>query len=95
MSTNSFNSKRNLDVAGKSYEIFDITKIDGASNLPFSLKILLENLLRTEEGANITADHIKALANYSQTIPNYIKAFPDYSQAIPNLILQTLNLKLK
>ena len=66
MSTNSFNAKRNLDVAGKSYEIFDIRKIDGASNLPFSLKILLENLLRTEDGANITAEHIKALANWDE-----------------------------
>ena len=66
MSTNSFNAKRNLDVAGKSYEIFDITNIDGASNLPFSLKILLENLLRTEDGANITAEHIKALANWDE-----------------------------
>ena len=64
MSTNSFNAKRNLDVAGSTYEIFDISKIDGASNLPFSLKILLENLLRTEDGANITAEHIKALANW-------------------------------
>ena len=66
MSTNSFNAKRNLDVAGNSYEIFDISKIDGASNLPFSLKILLENLLRTEDGANITAEHIKALANWDE-----------------------------
>ena len=68
MSTNSFNSKRNLDVAGKSYEIFDISKIDGASNLPFSLKILLENLLRTEDGANITAEHIKALATWDPKV---------------------------
>jgi aconitate hydratase len=68
MSTNSFNAKRNLDVAGKSYEIFDISKIDGASNLPFSLKILLENLLRTEDGANITADHIKALATWDPKV---------------------------
>jgi aconitate hydratase len=64
MSKNSFNAKNNLEVAGKSYEIFDISKIHGASNLPFSLKILLENLLRTEDGANITADHIQALANW-------------------------------
>ena len=64
MSKNSFNAKNKLEVAGKSYEIFDISQIDGASNLPFSLKILLENLLRTEDGANITADHIKALANW-------------------------------
>ena len=64
----SFKSKRNLEVAGKSYEIFDISKIEGASNLPFSLKILLENLLRTEDGANITAAHIKALANWDPKV---------------------------
>ena len=71
LSTNpidSFKAKRNLDVAGKSYEIFDISKIDGASNLPFSLKILLENLLRTEDGANITAEHIKALATWDPKV---------------------------
>ena len=65
MSKNSFNAKKNLDVAGKSFEIFDISAIEGASNLPFSLKILLENLLRTEDGANITAAHIKALASWN------------------------------
>jgi aconitate hydratase len=48
MSKNSFNARKNLDVAGKSFEIFDISQIEGASNLPFSLKVLLENLLRTE-----------------------------------------------
>jgi len=65
MSKNSFNAKKNLEVAGKSYEIFDISSIEGAANLPFSLKVLLENLLRTEDGANITADHISALANWN------------------------------
>jgi aconitate hydratase len=65
MSKNSFNAKKNLEVAGKSYEIFDISGIEGATSLPFSLKVLLENLLRTEDGANITADHIKALANWN------------------------------
>ena len=65
MSKNSFNAKKNLEVAGKSFELFDISAIDGASNLPFSLKILLENLLRTEDGANITAAHIKALASWN------------------------------
>ncbi len=64
MSKNSFDAKKVLEVAGKSYEIFDISKIQGAANLPFSLKVLLENLLRTEDGANITAEHIKALANW-------------------------------
>lgn len=64
MSKNSFNAKKNLEVAGKSFEIFDISAIDGAHDLPFSLKILLENLLRTEDGANITAAHIQALAHW-------------------------------
>ena len=68
MSKNSFNAKKNLEVAGKSFEIFDISVIEGASNLPFSLKVLLENLLRTEDGANITQAHIKALANWDPTI---------------------------
>jgi aconitate hydratase len=68
MSKNSFNAKKNLDVAGKSFEIFDISAIEGAKDLPFSLKVLLENLLRTEDGANITADHIKALATWDPAV---------------------------
>ena len=68
MSKNSFNAKKNLEVAGKSFEIFDISSIEGAQNLPFSLKILLENLLRTEDGANITASHITSLANWDPSI---------------------------
>ena len=68
MSKNSFNAKKNLDVAGKSFEIFDISAIDGAKDLPFSLKVLLENLLRKEDGANITADHIKALAHWDPSV---------------------------
>ena len=68
MSKNSFNAKKNLEVAGKSFEIFDISTIEGAANLPFSLKVLLENLLRTEDGANITQEHIKALANWDPSV---------------------------
>ncbi len=68
MSKNSFNAKKNLEVAGKSFEIFDISAIDGAANLPSSLKILLENLLRTEDGANITAENIKALASWDPSV---------------------------
>ena len=64
VSKNSFNAKKSIEVAGKSFEIFDISAIDGAANLPFSLKVLLENLLRTEDGKNITQEHIKALANW-------------------------------
>ena len=68
MSKNSFNAKKNLEVAGKSFEIFDISAIEGAANLPFSLKVLLENLLRTEDGANITQAHIKSLANWDPSV---------------------------
>jgi aconitate hydratase len=68
MSKNSFNAKTNLEVAGKKYEIFDITSLPEAKNLPFSLKVLLENLLRTEDGANITADQIKALAAWDPSV---------------------------
>ena len=65
MSNDSFKARKKLEVAGKSYEIFDITKLEGSATLPFSLKILLENLLRTEDGANITAEQIKALASWN------------------------------
>jgi aconitate hydratase len=64
MSINSFGSKSEIEVAGKRYEIFDITKLPAARTLPFSLKVLLENLLRTEDGKNITAAQIEALANW-------------------------------
>jgi aconitate hydratase len=65
MSKNSFNTKTMLDAGGESYEIFDITGLAGVETLPFSLKILLENLLRTEDGKNITAAQITALANWN------------------------------
>jgi len=68
MSKNSLGTKKNLTVAGKDYEIFDISQVDGAKTLPFSLKVLLENLLRTEDGANITSDHIKALAQWDPSV---------------------------
>ncbi|MGP5626788.1 aconitate hydratase AcnA [Brachybacterium alimentarium] len=65
MSTaNSFAAKQDLTVGGTDYEIFALDAVDGADKLPFSLKILLENLLRTEDGANITADHVRALAGW-------------------------------
>jgi aconitate hydratase len=68
MSKNSLGRKKNLTVAGKDFEIFDISQVEGAESLPFSLKILLENLLRCEDGANITVDHIKALAQWDPAI---------------------------
>jgi aconitate hydratase len=71
MSKNSFGAKSSLEVSGKSYEIFDITKLAQANSLPFSLKVLLENLLRTEDGANITAKQIEALASWNpESIPD-------------------------
>ncbi|GGD19614.1 aconitate hydratase [Nocardioides daphniae] len=67
-SQDSFGAKSTLDVDGKSYEIFRLDSVTGdgvdVETLPFSLKVLLENLLRTEDGANITADDIRALAGW-------------------------------
>ncbi len=65
MSKNSFGAKVEIEVSGKKYEIFDITTLPAAKTLPFSLKVLLENLLRTEDGANITSAQIDALANWN------------------------------
>ena len=62
MSVNSLGSKAELSVNGTNYEIFRLDAVEGSDNLPYSLKVLLENLLRTEDGANITAADIKALA---------------------------------
>ncbi len=58
----SFRSRGGLDVAGTTYEICRLSAVPGAERLPYSLKVLLENLLRTEDGANIKADHIRAIA---------------------------------
>ncbi|BBG02039.1 MULTISPECIES: aconitate hydratase [Pseudonocardia] len=63
-STDSFGARGQLDVGGTGYEIFRLSAVEGSKRLPFSLKVLLENLLRTEDGANVTADHINALANW-------------------------------
>jgi aconitate hydratase len=53
-----------LSVGGTDHEIFRLAAVDGAARLPFSLKVLLENLLRAEDGANITAEHVRALAGW-------------------------------
>ncbi|HXD27122.1 MAG TPA: aconitate hydratase AcnA [Arthrobacter sp.] len=62
----SFGAKGVLDVNGNEYEIFRLNAVEGSDSLPYSLKILLENLLRTEDGANITADHVRALAQWDE-----------------------------
>jgi aconitate hydratase len=70
-SKNSFGAKSTLSVEGTDYEIFRLDAVTGegldVDSLPFSLKVLLENLLRTEDGADITADDIRALAGWDET----------------------------
>jgi aconitate hydratase len=66
----SFAAGRELKVGNESYRIFDISKLD-AKTLPYSLKILLENLLRTEDGANVTSSHIQSILDWDP------KAEPD------------------
>ncbi len=70
-STNSFDAHGTLEVGEQSYEIYRLKAVEGSESLPYSLKVLLENLLRTEDGANITADHIRALGGWDE------KADPD------------------
>ena len=59
-----FGGRAALQVGETSYQIHRLDGLAGAGDLPFSLKILLENLLRTEDGVNVTADHITALAQW-------------------------------
>ncbi|HEY3971577.1 MAG TPA: aconitate hydratase AcnA [Candidatus Sulfotelmatobacter sp.] len=70
MSVNSFNSKSTLKVSDKEYEIYRLDALDqqgiSTKHLPFSLRILLENLLRTEDGRNVTKDEIRALAAWNR-----------------------------
>ncbi|HEC28333.1 MAG TPA: aconitate hydratase AcnA [Gammaproteobacteria bacterium] len=65
--SNSFKSRAQLEVNQQTYEIFSIKAIENTGRLPYSLKILLENLLRHEDGINVTADDIRALANWEPT----------------------------
>ncbi len=64
MSRNSFGAERTLTVGSSTYTIYGIEAVDGSAALPFTHKVLLENLLRTEDGANVTADQIRALGNW-------------------------------
>ena len=66
MSINTFGAKQSLSFNNRSSEMFALDKVPGSKSLPFSLKILLENLLRTEDGVNITKDHINAVANWDE-----------------------------
>lgn len=63
-SKNSFGAKTQLTVGDKTYDYFALSAVPGMEKLPYSLKVLGENLLRNEDGKNITEDHIKAIANW-------------------------------
>ena len=63
-SLNSFGAKKTLQVGDKSYEIYSLAAVEGLQKLPYALRILGENVLRTEDGANVTAQQIEALANW-------------------------------
>ena len=69
MSVNSFNSRSTLKVGKKEYEIYRLDALDkqgiSTAHLPFSLRILLENLLRTEDGRNVTKEEVRALASWN------------------------------
>src|SRR6202161_1151784 len=64
MTANSFGSLATLRVGEAGYQIHRLDAVDGSADLPFSLKILRENLQRTEDGRNITAEHVSALAQW-------------------------------
>jgi aconitate hydratase len=66
-SLDSFGAKTRLAVGDTTYDIFQLDAVEGTRRLPYSLRILLENLLRTEDGNNITADHIRALGGWDPT----------------------------
>ncbi|HKH99859.1 MAG TPA: aconitate hydratase AcnA [Candidatus Sulfotelmatobacter sp.] len=70
MSVNSFNSRSTLKVGNKEYEIYRLDALDkqgiSTKHLPFALRILLENLLRTEDGRNVTKEEIRALAAWNR-----------------------------
>ena len=54
-----------LNVAGKDYDYYRIADLPGVDHLPYSLKVLVENLVRNIDGANITDEHVKALLNWA------------------------------
>jgi aconitate hydratase len=63
-SRNSLGARDSLEVGDRSYEIFRTDAVPGAASLPFTHKVLLENLLRTEDGSNVTESQIRALGSW-------------------------------
>ena len=71
MSLNSFGARATFKVGNKQYELYRLDALDkqgiSTRHLPFSLRILLENLLRTEDGRNVTKDEVRALAAWNKS----------------------------
>src|SRR6185437_9747098 len=67
MTANSFGSRATLRAGETDHVIYRLDAVKGADSLPFSLKVLLENLLRNEDGRQVTADHVTALAEWDPT----------------------------
>ncbi len=63
---NSFNIKSEIECGNKKYTIFDISKISGVEKLPYSIKILLENLVRNEDDMTVTEEDIKAIIDWQK-----------------------------
>lgn len=62
--SNSFGTKSTLSVNGNAYEIYNVGKLPQVERLPYSIKILLENLLRYEDGKTVTKEDIDAILNW-------------------------------
>ena len=83
--TNSFNARTTLESGGRSYEIWSLAALpqDKVARLPYSLKILLENLLRFEDGVNVTRADIDALLSWDPAAtPSYEIAFTDRKSVV-------------
>jgi aconitase A len=65
MASNSFSASGQLSVDDRTYEIYRIDRVKGSGRLPYSLKVLLENLLRNEDGRLVTAEQITALGDWN------------------------------
>jgi aconitate hydratase len=63
-SKNTFGARGTLEVGDASFDYFRLDALDGVQRLPFSLKVLLENLLRTEDGQNVTAEQVQAVCSW-------------------------------
>jgi hypothetical protein len=68
MVRNSFSARDQFAVGGLRYEVFRLDRVEGAARLPYSLKVLLENLLRNEDGTLVTAEQIDALGPWDPNV---------------------------